>query len=836
MLDAYQIHVTKRKQMGLPALPLTAEQTAELVSQILSFPSEDAAFLKYLLVERVAPGVDPAAEVKAKFLYSLCTKENTTDLITPDEAVFLLGTMRGGFNVAPLIACLDLPDLAEMAAKALSGLLFVYDGFDTIAEKAKTNTWAETVLKSWAAAEWFTELPALEASRSLTVFRVEGEINTDDFSPAGEAWSRPDIPLHSLSMLGKRMPGAMETLADLKKDGLPLVFVGDVVGTGSSRKSAANSLIWHIGDDIPYVPNKRRGGVVLGGKIAPIFFNTVEDSGGLPIECDVCGLSSGDVIRILPYAGEIQSKNGDVITRFTLKSEVLLDAVQAGGRIPLIAGRSLTAKARALLGMGPADMFRQPPVADDTGTGFTLAQKMVGKACGQPGVRPGTYCEPKMTTVGSQDTTGPMTRDEMAELSCLKFSADLVMQSFCHTAAYPKPVDVTMHNTLPGFITRRGGVSLKPGDGVIHSWLNRMLVPDTVGTGGDSHTRFPVGISFPSGSGLVAFGAAMGMMPLDMPESVRVRLTGTLAPEITWRDVVNAIPLAAIEQGLLTVEKEGKKNIFSGRILEIEGCPDLSVDEAFELTDASAERSAAAATIQLNPASVIAFVRSNTALLKQQIADGYADAETLGRRVADMEAWLADPVLLTADPDAGYAATVDVDLSAITEPVLACPNDPDDVKRLSEVAGTKVDEVFIGSCMTHIGHFRAAAALLDGNGEVPVRLWMTPPTRMDADQLKAEGLYSVFGKAGARMEVPGCSLCMGNQARVSDNAVVVSTSTRNFPDRVGNGAKVYLGSAELAAITAVLGRIPTADEYTKAMAPVVAEKAAIYRFLAFDAV
>ncbi|ROR32300.1 bifunctional aconitate hydratase 2/2-methylisocitrate dehydratase [Inmirania thermothiophila] len=835
MLEAYRKHVEERAEQGVPPLPLDAAQVRALTELLCDPPAGEEAFLLDLLTQRVPPGVDEAARVKAEFLAAVARGERTCPVISRERAVELLGTMLGGYNIEPLVALLDDALLGEAAARALKGTLLVFDAFDAVAAKAADNPHAEAVIRAWAEAEWFTSRPPVPERITVTVFKVPGETNTDDLSPASEAWSRPDIPLHAQSMLMNRMPGALETIAGLRGKGHPVAFVGDVVGTGSSRKSATNSLLWHIGEDIPYVPNKRQGGVVLGGKIAPIFFNTLEDSGALPIECDVSGLETGDVITILPYAGRIENEAGETVATFALKTEVLLDEVRAGGRIPLIIGRNLTARARRHLGLPESEVFRRPRQPADTGRGYTLAQKIVGRACGVEGVRPGTYCEPRMTTVGSQDTTGPMTRDELKELACMRFQADLVMQSFCHTAAYPRPVDVQTHKTLPQFIVERGGVALRPGDGIIHSWLNRMLLPDTVGTGGDSHTRFPLGISFPAGSGLVAFAAAMGVMPLDMPESVLVRFKGEMRPGITLRDLVNAIPYAALQQGLLTVAKEGKKNVFSGRILEIEGLPQLKVEQAFELADASAERSAAACTVRLDKEPVIEYLRSNVALLRWMIAQGYRDADALRRRIEAMEAWLADPQLLEPDADAEYAAVIEIDLAEITEPLLACPNDPDDVRPLSEVAGTRIDEVFIGSCMTNIGHYRAAAHVLEAaGGQVPVRLWIAPPTRMDQAELVEEGYYSVFGRAGARMEMPGCSLCMGNQARVADEATVVSTSTRNFPNRMGRGAKVFLASAELAAVAAALGRLPSPEEYLERVRPVIERAEAIYRYLNFD--
>ncbi len=842
MLSAYRQAALEREAQGVPPLPLTAEQAQALTELLQAPPAGEEGVLLHLLGERIPPGVDEAAYVKATWLSAVAQGATTSPLVSPLEAVRLLATMIGGYNVSALIALLSHgdPAIASAAATGLSRTLLVYDAFHDVLELAETNAYAKQVVDSWAAAEWFTAKPELPAEITVTVFKVEGETNTDDLSPATHATTRPDIPLHAMAMLETRMPGGLELITQLKRQGHPVAYVGDVVGTGSSRKSAINSVLWHTGTDIPHVPNKRSGGVVLGGKIAPIFFNTAEDSGALPIECDVSALHSGDVITIRPYAGTIeraagQAGAGEIVARFELKPSTIADEVRAGGRIPLLIGRSLTDKVRSQLGLGPSDLFIRPSAPADTGKGFTLAQKMVGKACGLAGVRPGTSCEPLMTTVGSQDTTGPMTRDEMKELACLGFSADLVMQSFCHTAAYPKPVDLKTHAELPDFISSRGGVALRPGDGIIHSWLNRMLLPDTVGTGGDSHTRFPLGISFPAGSGLVAFAAAIGAMPLDMPESVLVRFSGSLQPGVTLRDVVNAIPYVAIQQGLLTVAKAGKINIFSGRIMEIEGLPDLKLEQAFELTDATAERSCAGSTIKLSVETVSEYLRSNVALLKNMIARGYSDARTMARRIKAMEAWLANPVLLEADADAEYAAVIEINLDAITEPILACPNDPDNVKLLSDEAGTPVDEVFIGSCMTNIGHYRAAAKVLEGQGTNEAQLWVCPPTRMDEEMLKTEGYYAIFEKAGSRMEMPGCSLCMGNQARVEDNTTVFSTSTRNFNNRLGNGAQVYLGSAELAAVCAQLGRIPTKDQYLAiAAAKINPQQAEIYRYLNFD--
>ncbi|QNI72071.1 aconitate hydratase 2 / 2-methylisocitrate dehydratase [Cyanobium sp. NS01] len=828
--------------MGVPALPLTAEQVQALTEWLQAPPQGEEEMLLHLLTERIPPGVDEAAYVKASWLTAVAKGTASSPLVTPVRAVELLATMIGGYNVGSLIELLSSSDgaIAEAAATGLSRTLLVYDSFHDVLELAETNPQARRVVESWAAGEWFTAKPPLPEAITVTVFKVEGETNTDDLSPATHATTRPDIPLHAMAILETRMPDGLALIEQLKAKGHPVAYVGDVVGTGSSRKSAINSVLWHTGSTIPHVPNKRGGGVLLGGKIAPIFFNTAEDSGALPIECDVSALASGDVITIRPFEGTIERAAGEadagtIVARFELKPSTITDEVRAGGRIPLMIGRSLTDKVRAQLGLPPSDLFIRPSAPADTGKGFTLAQKMVGKACGLSGLRPGTACEPLMTTVGSQDTTGPMTRDEMKELACLGFSADLVMQSFCHTAAYPKPVDLQTHAELPDFMASRGGVALQPGDGIIHSWLNRMLLPDTVGTGGDSHTRFPLGISFPAGSGLVAFAAAIGAMPLDMPESVLVRFSGSLQPGVTLRDVVNAIPYVAIQQGLLTVAKEGKQNVFNGRIMEIEGLPDLKLEQAFELTDATAERSCAGSTIKLSVDTVSEYLRSNVALLKNMIARGYGDARTLARRIKAMEAWLADPVLMEADADAEYAAVIEIDLAAITEPILACPNDPDNVKPLSEVAGAAVDEVFIGSCMTNIGHYRAAANVLEGQGQNTARLWVCPPTRMDEEKLKEEGYYATFEAAGSRMEMPGCSLCMGNQARVEDNTTVFSTSTRNFNNRLGNGAQVYLGSAELAAVCAQLGRIPSKQEYLA----IAAEKidpygAELYRYLNFD--
>ena len=846
VLEAYRKHVEERAAQGVVPQPLNAEQTAGLVELLKNPPAGEEEFLLDLLTNRVPPGVDEAAYVKAAFLSAVAKGEATSSLLNKVRAVELLGTMQGGYNIATLVELLDNEELAATAAEQLKHTLLMFDAFHDVAERAKNgNQYAKAVLESWAAGEWFTNRPAVAEKISLTVFKVPGETNTDDLSPAPDAWSRPDIPLHALAMLKMArdgiepiepgVTGPLTQIEAMKAKGLPVAYVGDVVGTGYSRKSATNSVLWFFGDDIPNVPNKRAGGFCFGTKIAPIFYNTMEDAGALPIEFDCSDLNMGDAIDVYPYAGKVCKHGTDeVITTFEPKTQVLLDEVRAGGRIPLIIGRGLTEKARAELGLGGSELFRKPEAPAESTKGYTLAQKMVGKACGVEGVRPGTYCEPKMTTVGSQDTTGPMTRDELKDLACLGFSADLVMQSFCHTAAYPKPVDVKTHHELPAFISTRGGVSLRPGDGIIHSWLNRMLLPDTVGTGGDSHTRFPIGISFPAGSGLVAFAAATGVMPLDMPESVLVRFKGEMQPGVTLRDLVNAIPLYAIKQGLLTVEKAGKKNIFSGRILEIEGLPNLKIEQAFELSDASAERSAAACTVRLSKEPIIEYLNSNITLLKWMIANGYEDERTISRRIKGMEAWLANPELLEPDADAEYAAVIDIDLAEIHEPIVACPNDPDDVKTLSDVSGTVIDEVFIGSCMTNIGHFRAASKLLEGKRDIPTRLWVAPPTKMDQQQLSEEGHYGVLGVAGARMEMPGCSLCMGNQAQVREGATVMSTSTRNFPNRLGKNTNVFLGSAELAAICSRLGRIPTREEYLADMGVLQANSEDIYRYMNFD--
>ena len=849
MLEAYRHHAAERAALGIPPLPLTAQQTAEVIELLKNPPEGEGDFLLELIAQRVPAGVDDAANVKASYLAAVAFGTEACPLIDRPRATRLLGTMLGGYNIQPLVELLDDAELGPIAADALKHTLLMFDAFHDVKEKAdKGNANARAVLQSWADAEWFTSKPEVPESLTVTVFKVPGETNTDDLSPAPDATTRPDIPMHALAMLKNRRDGAafepeedgkrgpIAFIQSLKDKGHPIAYVGDVVGTGSSRKSATNSVQWWTGEDIPFIPNKRFGGVCLGSKIAPIFYNTMEDGGALPIELDVDAMQMGDVIELRPYEGKAL-KDGVVIAGFEVKSDVLFDEVRAGGRIPLIIGRGLTARAREALGLPASTLFRLPQQPLDTGKGFTLAQKMVGRACGLAegeGMRPGTYCEPRMTSVGSQDTTGPMTRDELKDLACLGFSADLVMQSFCHTAAYPKPVDVKTHHELPAFISNRGGISLRPGDGVIHSWLNRMLLPDTVGTGGDSHTRFPVGISFPAGSGLVAFAAATGVMPLDMPESVLVRFKGRMQPGVTLRDLVNAIPLYAIKQGLLTVAKQGKKNIFSGRILEIEGLPELKVEQAFELSDASAERSAAGCTVHLDKEPIIEYINSNITLLKWMIAEGYQDVRSLQRRIKAMEAWLADPQLLKADADAEYAAVIEIDLADVHEPIVACPNDPDDVKTLSDVAGAPIDEVFIGSCMTNIGHFRAASKLLEGKRDIPTKLWVAPPTKMDAAELTKEGHYGTFGSAGARMEMPGCSLCMGNQAQVKEGATVFSTSTRNFPNRLGRNSNVYLGSAEMAAICSRLGRIPTKAEYMADIGVINANGDEIYRYMNFD--
>ncbi|WP_394752903.1 bifunctional aconitate hydratase 2/2-methylisocitrate dehydratase [Crenothrix sp.] len=840
MLEQYRKHVAERAAEGIVPKPLNAEQTAALVELIKQPPTGEEGFVLDLLANRIPAGVDEAAYVKAGFLAAVAKGEVNSPILSAERATELLGTMLGGYNVAPLIELLDNPVMASIAAQALSRTLLIFDAFHDVEEKAQAgNTYAKQVIQSWADAEWFTNKPVVPEKLTVTVFKVTGETNTDDLSPAPDAWSRPDIPLHAKAMLKMPREGitnAEQQINELKQKGFPIAYVGDVVGTGSSRKSATNSVLWFMGNDMPYIPNKREGGVCIGGKIAPIFFNTMEDSGALPFECDVTSMAMGDVIDIYPYQGVVKRHDtNQEICKFELKTDILLDEVRAGGRIPLIIGRALTDRARKLLGLDASTVFKRAGDVVISSKGFTLAQKIVGKACGVAGVRPNTYCEPYMTTVGSQDTTGPMTRDELKDLACLGFSADLVLQSFCHTAAYPKPIDVAMQHSLPDFIMNRGGVSLRPGDGIIHSWLNRMLLPDTVGTGGDSHTRFPIGISFPAGSGLVAFAAATGVMPLDMPESVLVRFKGTMQPGITLRDMVNAIPYAALKSGLLTLDKKGKKNVFSGRILEIEGLPDLKVEQAFELSDASAERSAGGCTIRLNESPIREYLTSNVSLLTWMIAQGYGDVRTIERRIKHMQDWLANPVLMEADADAEYFEIIEINMDDIKEPLLACPNDPDDIKPLSEVAGTVIDEVFLGSCMTNIGHFRAAGKLLEQQkGDLPTRLWIAPPTKMDQKQLTEEGYYGIFGKTGARMEMPGCSLCMGNQARVKEGATVVSTSTRNFPNRLGNGANVFLSSAELAAVCSILGKIPTFDEYMQYANQISATADDTFRYLNFD--
>ncbi|HHL18724.1 MAG TPA: bifunctional aconitate hydratase 2/2-methylisocitrate dehydratase [Thiothrix sp.] len=847
MLVDYRKHVEARAAEGIPPQPLNPEQTAALVELLKQPPAGEEDFLVDLLSNRIPAGVDEAAYIKAGFLAAITKGEASSPLISKQKATQLLGTMLGGYNIQPLMDALEDDEIAELAVKALSHTLLMFDAFYDVKDKADAgNAYAQQIMASWAAAEWFTSKPALADKITVTVFKVSGETNTDDLSPAPDAWTRPDIPLHANAMLKMARQGIepdevgrlgpLKLINALKEKGFPLAYVGDVVGTGSSRKSAINSVLWHMGDDIPFIPNKRAGGYCFGSNIAPIFFNTLEDAGALPIEMDVSKMAMGDIIDVYPYEGVVKRHNSDeVIAVFSLKTEVIRDEVRAKGRIPLIIGRGLTGRAREALGLEPSDLFIKPVDPEETGKGYTLAQKIVGNACGTTGVRAGMYCEPKMATVGSQDTTGPMTRDELKDLACLGFSADLTMQSFCHTAAYPKPIDINTQHTLPDFIMTRGGVSLRPGDGVIHSWLNRMLLPDTVGTGGDSHTRFPIGLSFPAGSGLVAFAAATGVMPLDMPESVLVRFKGEMQSGITLRDLVNAIPYAAIQQGLLTVAKEGKKNVFSGRILEIEGLPDLKVEQAFELSDASAERSAAGCTIKLDQAPIIEYLSSNVVMLQWMLAEGYGDERTIQRRIDDMQAWLANPKLMTADSDAEYVEIIEIDLNEIKEPLLACPNDPDDVKKLSDVAGVDIQEVFIGSCMTNIGHFRAAGKLLEQvQGAVPTRLWIAPPTKMDEHQLSEEGYYNIFGSAGARTEMPGCSLCMGNQARIAPKSTAVSTSTRNFPNRLGDGAFVYLASAELAAIAAILGKLPTVDEYMSYVSSIDPMADDIYRYLNFN--
>ena len=847
MLEAYRTHVAERHLQGIPPKALDPEWTAGLVELLKNPPAGEEDFLVDLISNRVPPGVDEAAYVKASFLTALVNGEASSPLIDRKAAVKLLGNMHGGYNVSTLVELLDDDELKTLAAEELKATLLVFDAFHDVAQKSDSgNEHARAVMQSWADAEWFTSNDAVPQSIKVTVFKATGEINTDDLSPAQDAWSRPDIPLHARAMFKMTREGMhpeehgvigpMTQIEELKDRGLPVAFIGDVVGTGSSRKSATNSVLWFFGEDMPGVPNKRSGGICFGSKVAPIFFNTMEDAGALVFEAPVDNINNGDVIEIFPYEGKILNENSEVISEFEHKSDVILDEVQADGRINLIIGRGLTQRAREHMGLPPSEVFRHPTPPIQSDAGFTLAQKMVGKACGTDGIRPGTYCEPKMTTVGSQDTTGPMTRDELKDLACLGFSTDLVMQSFCHTAAYPKPVDIDTQHNLPDFIMNRGGVSLRPGDGIIHSWLNRMLLPDTVGTGGDSHTRFPMGISFPGGSGLVAFAAATGVMPLDMPESVLVRFKGEMQPGITLRDLVHAIPYYGIKEGLLTVEKKGKKNFFSGRILEIEGegIESLTVEQAFELSDASAERSAAGCTIKLSEDSVAEYLRSNITLLRWMIAEGYGDVRTLERRVRKMEEWLENPTLMEADSDAEYAAIIEIDLADIVEPIVCCPNDPDDAKLLSEVAGDNVDEIFIGSCMTNIGHFRAAGKLLDEAGTVDSRFWICPPTRMDAHTLMEEGYYNIYGKVGARTEMPGCSLCMGNQARVLAGATVLSTSTRNFPNRLGDGANVYLTSAELASVGGILGRLPTVAEYMDYATKIDSMADEVYSYMNFD--
>ena len=837
MLNEYKKHEQERAEQNIPPLPLDPDQTSQLVD-LLKSNHDESDLLLHLLKERVPAGVDQSAYVKAAFLADITTGESSSPYLSKLEAVNILGTMLGGYNIQPLIECLKIDELGDAAANALSKTLLIFDAFNEIFDLSQTNQHAKKVINAWAEGEWFTSKQDIPEQVKLTVYKVPGEINTDDLSPATDAWSRPDIPLHALAMFKMPREGLdkpLETIEELKKKGNPLVFVGDVVGTGSSRKSATNSVLWHMGDEIPCIPNKKEGGFCFGSKIAPIFFNTLEDSGAFPIELDVSNMEMGQEIILEPHNGKVLDANtNEVISTFELKTEVLLDEVRANGRIPLIIGRQLTDKTREALDLEPTTIFRRPDSQDDSDKGYTLAQKMVGKACGVAGIRPGTYCEPRMSTVGSQDTTGPMTRDELKELACLGFSADLVMQSFCHTAAYPKPVDIETQHNLPDFIMNRGGVSLRPGDGIIHSWLNRMLLPDGVGTGGDSHTRFPIGISFPAGSGLVAFAATLGVMPLDMPESVLVRFKGEMQPGITLRDLVNAIPYAAIQKGLLTVAKEGKKNIFSGRCLEIEGLPNMKVEQAFELSDASAERSASGCTVRLNKEPIIEYLKSNIVMLRWMIASGYGDAKTLERRAQAMEEWIENPELLEPDENAEYAEIIEIDLNEIKEPLLACPNDPDDIKPLSEVANTDIQEVFIGSCMTNIGHFRAAGTLLNKYNETKARLWVVPPTKMDEKQLMEEGIYNVFGTSGARTELPGCSLCMGNQARVLANSTVVSTSTRNFPNRLGDGANVFLASAELAAISSIIGKLPTPEEYQKYMEDINPLSDEIYKYLNFN--
>jgi aconitate hydratase 2/2-methylisocitrate dehydratase len=836
MLEEYFKHEEERRKLGIPPLPLNPDTTRRVCKLLEEPPEGEDKLLLHLLENRVAPGVDPAAKVKAAWLDDIAKGVISSPVISKKDAVKLLGTMLGGYNIEPLILLLECDELASNAVNALKDTILVYSAFDKIVEKARENEHARTILTSWAEGEWFLSRPEFPKEMVLKVYKVNGEINTDDFSPAKHAWSRSDIPLHALSIGGTSFPDGKETIKKFRDDGHKVVFVGDVVGTGSSRKSATNSLLWHIGEDIPFIPNKKREGIVLGGLIAPIFFNTVEDSGGLPIMCDVSGMKTDDLIKLNINKRAITNDKGDILTEFELKPSTIMDEYRAGGRLFLIVGRTLTNQAREVLGLPEADFFEsvKNPVPQEK-QGYSLAQKIAGRACGKDGILPCTACEPEMTTVGSQDTTGPMTADELKELACLEFQAGLFMQSFCHTAAYPKLTDVEMHSSLAKFVIERKGVALRPGDGVIHSWLNRLLLPDTMGTAGDSHTRFPIGLSFPAGSGLVAFAGALGFMPLDMPESILVKFKGEFNSGITLRDAVNAIPYFAIKQGLLTVEKEGKKNIFNGRIVEMEGLPEITVDQAYELTDSTAERSAAGGTIALSITSVADFLKSNIALMKKMIGDGIRDADTLKHRIAACEKWIESPSLLRRDKNAEYAAVIEIDLADIKEPILACPNDPDDVKLLSEVAGEKIDEIFIGSCMTNIGHFRAAGKIFEGAGYLKTRVWLTPPTKMDRAQLKKEGYYSIYSSIGARTEIPGCSLCMGNQARVRPGSTIISTSTRNFDDRMGDGAQVYLGSAELAAITALTGKLPTPDEYyTVYKEKIQPHKEKIYRYMEFN--